>query len=168
MNLFDTEIPFLNASVFEAFGKIQNRDSFADLSEEQQIKLGKLNELLEQFIAADAYVIVNPMWNFSIPLILKAYIDVVLQVGKTIHYTENGPAGLLKNKKALHIQASGGIYTNGDTVANEFGHPYLKTVMAFIGVVDVNFIPVEGIALGQTDISEILSLAKAKEIASVF
>ncbi|RUT79156.1 FMN-dependent NADH-azoreductase [Ancylomarina longa] len=170
LNLFDTEVPFLNASVFEAFGEIQNGASFEDLTEAQQIQLKKLNDLQEQFMDVDAYVIVNPMWNFSIPPVLKAYVDVILQVGKTFQYTEDGPKGLLKNKKALHIQASGGIYSNGDAKEFEFGHRYLKTVMAFIGIFDFELLPVEGIAMGQSEVSEILSLAqtKAKEIAGSF
>jgi len=170
LNLFKTDVPLLNAKVLEAFGFLQNGGDFEELKGEQKSLLGNLNLLLEQFIEADAYVFVNPMWNFSIPPVLKAYIDVIMQVGKTFHYTENGPEGLLKGKKAIHVQASGGIYSNGNASEMEFGHRYLKTVLGFIGVSDLKVIPVEGVAMGHVDPKEIVKISseKARELAREF
>ena len=170
LDLFKTKVPFLNAAAFEAFGKLQNGGSFNDLNNEQKEVIGDLNQMLEQFIDADTYVFVSPMWNFSIPPVLKAYVDVILQAGKTFRYTSNGPEGLMKGKKAVHIQASGGIYTNGGASEMEFAHRYLKTVLGFIGITDLEFIPVEGIAMGQTEVSKIVTAAsqKAKELAVGF
>ncbi len=164
LDLFKTDVPYLNAVVFDGFSKLQNGGSFSDLDQEQKQQIGNLNQLLEQFMAADAYAFVNPMWNFSVPPVLKAYIDVILQVGKTFHYTENGPEGLMKGKKAIHIQASGGIYSKGAAVEMEFAHRYLKTILGFTGISDLEFVPVEGIAMGQTEVSEIVKLASDKAI----
>lgn len=170
LNLFETDVPLLSASAFDAFGVLQNGGSLEELSTDQKSFLGSLNLLLEQFIAADAYILVSPLWNFSIPPVLKAYIDVILQAGKTFHYTENGPEGLLKGKKAIHIQASGGIYSNGNAVEMEFGHRYLKTVLGFIGISDLKLIPVEGVAMGNLDVNEIVksSSEKARVMATEF
>jgi FMN-dependent NADH-azoreductase len=170
LDLFKTDVPHLNATVFEAFGKLQNGASFEDLNADEQALMGNLDQLLNQFIAADKYLFVSPMWNFSVPPVLKAYIDVVMQAGKTFHYTENGPEGLMKNKKAIHIQASGGIYTNGGASEMEFGYRYLKSVLGFMGVTDVDLIPVEGVAMQQNSTDEIIDKAssKAKEIAIKF
>ncbi|BAX81714.1 FMN-dependent NADH-azoreductase [Labilibaculum antarcticum] len=164
LDLFKTDVPVLNAVVFDGFSKLQNGGSFSDLDQEQKQQLGKLNQLLEQFMEADSYAFVNPMWNFSVPPVLKAYIDVILQVGKTFHYTENGPEGLMKGKKAIHIQASGGIYSKGAAVEMDFSHRYLKTVLGFTGISELEFVPVEGIAMGQTKVSEIVKLASEKAI----
>jgi len=170
LNLFETDVPLLSATAFDAFGVLQNGGSLEELSTDQKSFLGSLNLLLEQFIAADAYIFVSPLWNFSIPPVLKAYIDVILQAGKTFHYTENGPEGLLKGKKAIHIQASGGIYSNGNAVEMEFGHRYLKTVLGFIGISDLKLIPVEGVAMGNLDVNEIVksSSEKARVMATEF
>ncbi|MFP3821738.1 NAD(P)H-dependent oxidoreductase, partial [Bacillus sp. SIMBA_008] len=86
---------------------------FDTLSAEEQAKVARLNELSDQFVSADKYVFVSPLWNFSFPPVLKAYIDSVAVAGKTFKYTEQGPVGLLTDKKALHIQARGGYYSEG-------------------------------------------------------
>ncbi|WP_461633895.1 FMN-dependent NADH-azoreductase [Labilibaculum euxinus] len=166
LDLFKTDVPYLNALVFDGFSKLQNGGSLNDLDQEQMQQIGNLNQLLEQFMEADAYAFVNPMWNFSIPPVLKAYIDVILQAGKTFHYTENGPEGLMKGKKAVHIQASGGVYSNGAGSEMDFSHRYLKSVLGFIGISELKFVPVEGIAMG-LDIPEIEKLAKEKAIEFV-
>ena len=101
---------------------------------EEKGKVGRLSELCEQFIAADKYVFVTPLWNFSFPPVMKAYIDSVSVSGKTFKYTAEGPVGLLTDKKALHIQARGGIYSEGPAADMEMGHRYLNIMMQFYGV----------------------------------
>ncbi|PNB70901.1 FMN-dependent NADH-azoreductase, partial [Pseudomonas sp. FW305-BF6] len=81
--------------------------------------------IVTQFVEADKYVFVTPMWNFSFPPVMKSYIDAVCVAGKTFKYTENGPQGLLGGKKALHIQASGGVYSEGPAAGMEMGHRYI-------------------------------------------
>jgi FMN-dependent NADH-azoreductase len=109
---------------------------------------GKETEMLryaKQFAEADRYVIAAPMWNLASPAILKAYFDYVVMVGVTFKYTEQGPVGLLagKGKKAVHIVARGGMYTEGPGANYEMGDRYIKTILPFIGIESVNTISSE-------------------------
>ena len=88
-----------------------------------------------EFISADKYIFVNPMYNMFVPAEMKSYFDIVLQVPQTFHYTPAGtPEGLLHGKKALHIQSSGGNYhgSNGapDMSHLDMGHQYIKNILA--------------------------------------
>lgn len=84
------------------------------------------------------------MWNFSFPAVMKSYLDAVAVAGKTFKYTENGPVGLLNNKKALHIQSRGGIYSEGAAMEMEMGHRYLSLIMNFFGVPSFEGLFIEG------------------------
>lgn len=116
--------------------------------------------LIAELGAADEYVFGVPMHNFSIPSTLKLWIDQIVRVGKTFAYSADGPAGLLKNKKATFIIASGGVY-NADTAMASFNfvEPYLRSVFGFLGVTDAMFINAGGAAAirsGKTDRSSFL------------
>jgi FMN-dependent NADH-azoreductase len=123
---------------------------------------------LDDLFAADIIVIGAPMYNFSIPSQLKAWIDRVVVAGKTFQYTANGPEGLLpKGKKVFIASSRGGVYT-GDSPAAVLEHheTYLRGVLSFIGLTDITVIRAEGLGLGQ-DVRD-TSLAKAKaEIAAI-
>ncbi|GBG15748.1 FMN-dependent NADH-azoreductase [Novimethylophilus kurashikiensis] len=112
---------------------------------EQAARVALDDALISEVQAADVLVIGVPMYNFSIPTLLKNWIDAIARVGVTFRYTENGPEGLLKGKKAYVVQASGGVHshTPTDTIT-----PYLKTVLAFLGIVDVEFVYAEGLSMG--------------------
>lgn len=146
LDLYQMNIPHIDADVFSGWGKLRSGSSFDQLSDVEKAKVSRLNELVDQFIAADKYVFVSPMWNFSFPPVLKAYIDSICIAGKTFKYTENGPVGLLTDKKAVHIQASGGVYSEGPAASFESGHSYLKKIMQFLGVPSFEGIFVEGMA----------------------
>jgi FMN-dependent NADH-azoreductase len=102
-------------------------------------------QALDDFLAADVIVIGAPMYNFSIPSQLKAWIDRVVVAGKTFRYTQAGPEGLAKGKRVLVGLARGNVYAQGSPA--EFAESYLKHVFGFIGVMDVKFIRAEGLAL---------------------
>lgn len=89
-----------------------------------------------QFAAADKYVIAEPMWNLSIPAILKAYIDYICITGITFKYTAEGPVGLCQGKKAINITTRGGEYSQEPFSAHEMGDRYLRTIFAFLGITD--------------------------------
>ncbi|GLX91738.1 FMN-dependent NADH-azoreductase 3 [Pseudomonas fragi] len=114
-------------------------------SEAEQTSLQRSNELTDELLAADVLVMAAPMYNFAIPSTLKAWLDHVLRAGVTFKYTETGPQGLLIGKKAYVLTARGGIYA-GSTADHQ--EPYLRQVMAFIGIHDVTFIHAEGMNLG--------------------
>lgn len=170
LDLFKMNIPQIDSEVFSGWGKLQSGSSFDQLTANEQAKVSRLNELVEQFVAADKYVFVSPMWNFSFPPVLKAYIDSFCVAGKTFRYTENGPVGLLTDKKAIHIQASGGVYSEGPAAVMESGHSYLAKIMQFVGVPSFEGIFVEGMGAAPDQAQSIKEKAieKAKAAAARF
>jgi FMN-dependent NADH-azoreductase len=98
---------------------------------------------LEEFLAADVLVIGAPLYNFSLPSQLKAWIDRISIKGKTFRYTANGPEGLVGDKKVIVAIARGGVYQPG--AGMEFGEPYLKLLFGFLGVKEVSFVRAEGL-----------------------
>lgn len=120
-----------------------------------------------QFADADKYIISAPMWNLSIPAILKAYIDYVTVTGITFKYTAEGPVGLLNNKKAVYVVSRGGEY---EGTPYEMGEKYLRTMLAFYGVTDVETIALENLDVIGVDVEEKLreGVSKARSIAQTF
>ncbi len=170
LDLFNTEVPEIDYDVMGAWGKLQSGVEFSELTELEQQKLAAMNKNLDDFMNADKYVFVAPLWNFGFPPVLKAYIDNLLITGKTFKYTENGPVGLLNDKKSLLIQASGGIYSNDQMKPYEHASNYLKVPLNFIGVDDQNELLIEGVNMvddNGMDIRE-QAIIKAKELASQF
>ena len=103
---------------------------------------------LDAFLAADTIVIGAPMYNFSIPSQLKAWIDRIVVAGKTFRYTANGPEGLAKDKKAVLLIGRGGVYSDGPAAPMDFQETYLRNVLGFIGITDVEVIRAEGLSMG--------------------
>ncbi|HJU25106.1 MAG TPA: NAD(P)H-dependent oxidoreductase [Rhodanobacteraceae bacterium] len=105
-------------------------------------------EMLDEFLAADVVVVGAPMYNFSIPSQLKAWIDRILVAGKTFRYGENGPEGLAAGKRVIVASSRGGIYSDGPGKTMDFQEAYLRHVFGFIGIRDVEFVRAEGLNLG--------------------
>jgi FMN-dependent NADH-azoreductase len=101
--------------------------------------------VLSDFLEADVIVIGAPMYNFSIPTQLKAWIDRVVVAGKTFRYSAAGPEGLVKGKRVMVALARGNVYGPGSSA--EFAESYLKHVFGFIGVTDLEFIRADGLGL---------------------
>lgn len=120
-----------------------------------------------QFAEADKYIIAAPMWNLSVPAIVKAYIDYVSVAGITFKYTEEGPVGLLNNKKAVHIVSRGGEYGNAPY---EMGDRYLRTILGFFGINDIETIAIENVDVIGADVQEKIQegIEKSKLIAKKF
>lgn len=123
-----------------------------------------------QFAEADKYVIAEPLWNLSIPAILKAYIDYICVVGITFKYTENGPVGLCQGKKAVNITARGGEYSEGPFAAYEMGDRYLRTIFGFLGITDFTTIAANELDVVGKDVDAIVGKAieEAKLLAKTF
>ncbi|OIU71966.1 FMN-dependent NADH-azoreductase [Rossellomorea aquimaris] len=170
IDLYNEDIPQIDADVFSGWGKLQTGKGFEELSDSEKAKVGRLTELVDQFVDADKYVFVTPFWNFSFPPVMKAYIDAVSVAGKTFKYTEHGPIGLLTDKKALHIQARGGIYSEGPAAQMEMGHRYLDIMMEFYGVPSFEGLFIEGHAAMPDKAQEIKEdgIARAKDLAHTF
>jgi FMN-dependent NADH-azoreductase len=110
----------------------------------QRSYLSTSDALIQELEAADTVVIGAPMYNFTIPSSLKAWIDQIVRLGKTVGYGPNGPQGLLANKKVVVITSRGGDYEKGTPKqAFDFQEPYLRHILGFIGLTDVTFIHAE-------------------------
>lgn len=170
VDLYKEEIPQIDADVFSGWGKLQTGKGFDELSAEEKAKVARLGELNEQFISADKYVFVTPFWNFSFPPVMKAYFDSVAVAGKTFNYTEQGPVGLLTDKKAIHIQSRGGFYSEGPAAELEMGHRYINIMMQFFGIPSFEGIFVEGHNAMPDKAQEIKekAIARAKDAAHTF
>jgi FMN-dependent NADH-azoreductase len=131
-------------------------------SAEQHTTVAFADRLIEELEAADTIVLAVPMYNFSIPSTLKAWIDHVARAGRTFRYSAQGPEGLLKDKKVFVVTGRGGIYT-GDSPAKvlDFQEPYLRGVLGFLGLTDVSFIHVEGLRLSPAAAEQ--GVARARE-----
>ena len=118
---------------------------------------------LQEFLAAEIVVIGAPMYNFSIPSQLKAWIDRLAVAGKTFRYTEKGPEGLAGGKKVIVASSRGGFY-GPDTQAAFLDHQesYLRSVFGFFGITDVSFIRAEGVALGSEQRAKAIDAAKGE------
>lgn len=105
--------------------------------------------LIEEVEAADVIVIAAPMYNFSIPSTLKAWIDHIARAGRTFRYGAAGAEGLLKGRKVFVVAARGGVYGDDSPAkAFDFQEPYLRAMLGFLGLDDVTFIHVEGLRIG--------------------
>ena len=125
---------------------------------EQAARVALDDALIAQVQAADAIVLGVPMYNFGVPVQLKTWIDAIAKAGVTFRYTENGPEGLVKGKKVYVALARGGVYR--DTPADS-QVPYLKGVLGFLGMTDVEFIYAEGLAMGPETADKAFAEAEA-------
>lgn len=103
------------------------------------------DEAIAEVMDADAIVIGLPFYNFSIPSSLKAWIDHIVRAGVTFSYGENGPKGLIPQKKVYLAIASGGVYSDGPMKQFDFAEPYLRWILGFLGLTDITTYRAEGL-----------------------
>lgn len=139
LDLYKEDFPEIDYDIMTGWNELKAGKDFSELSADQQRKIARFNESTEQFLAADKIVIANGLWNLNIPTRLKAWFDTINVAGKTFMYTETGPVPLTEGKKALHIQSSGGVYAGQD-----FASQYVKSLLNFVGVNDVQQVAIEG------------------------
>lgn len=116
--------------------------------------------VFDEFMAADVIVIGAPMYNFGIPSQLKAWIDRIAIPGKAFRYGANGPEGLAGGKKVIIASSRGGVYSEGPAVAADFQEPYLRTVLGFFGIRDVEIVRAEGVAMGAEYVAKSMQAAR--------
>lgn len=114
----------------------------------QRARIAGSDALIAELAAADTVVIAAGMYNFGVPVALKAWFDQVLRAGSTFRYTAHGPEGLLRGKRAIILAATGGVYSDGPARQVDFFVPYVQHLLAFIGITDVRVVRAEGLALG--------------------
>jgi FMN-dependent NADH-azoreductase len=116
----------------------------SELTPAQRAYLSTSDQLIEELRSANTIVIGAPMYNFSISSSLKAWIDQIVRIGKTLSYGADGPRGLLEAKEVMVVTARGGGYEKGTpTEAFDFQAPYLRHILGFIGLTNVTFIHAE-------------------------
>lgn len=139
----------------------------AEPTEAQSRENAVSEQLVTQFLSADVIVIGAPIYNFTVPTQLKAWIDRLAQVGRTFKYTDKGPVGLATGKTVIVASTRGGIYsTTEGGRAMEHQETYLKVIFGFFGITDVRIVRAEGLAMGEAPKAAALSAARA-EIAAV-
>ncbi len=153
-DLDQTPVPHLTGEAFGGFGLAADERNAAQ-AEAAALSDDLINELRE----ADVIVLGLPMYNFGVPSLLKAWIDYVARAGETFRYTEQGPEGLLKGKKAYVFAARGGKYlgTEADTQTG-----FITTFLNFVGITDIEFVFAEGLAMGDEPRAEALKDAEAE------
>ena len=129
---------------------------------EQAHTIKTSDALVDELLAADTIVIGAPMYNFSVPSGLKAWIDHVARAGRTFKYGANGPEGLVHGKKVIVFVASGGVYSAGPAAAYDHVTTYLRTVLGFLGMTDVSFIVAEGVAMGEAAVEAALTQSRSQ------
>jgi FMN-dependent NADH-azoreductase len=132
----------------------------------QQALIEQSDILVDELIAADTIVIAAGMINFGVPSTLKAWIDYVVRPGRTFRYTEHGSKGLLAGRRVILVLARGSIYSGGPLRALEHEESYLRTVLGFLGITDIETILIEGVGLGP-DAAERAVDAAMKRASSV-
>jgi FMN-dependent NADH-azoreductase len=137
-----------------------------ELTAGQSDALALSDALIEELVIADIVVLAVPMHNFGIPSTLKAWIDYVVRAGRTFTYSQGKPEGLLKGKRLILVLASGGVYSDGPAKQLDFQESYLRAVLGFIGITDVEVVRVEGIAMSAIGPQKAVAsaIAQSKEI----
>lgn len=134
----------------------------AEPTEAQKRENAVSEKLVSQFLAADVIVVGAPLYNFSIPTQLKAWIDRLAQAGRTFKYTEKGPVGLAGGKTVIVASSRGGIYSTSEGgQAAEHQESYLKVVFGFFGITDVRIVRAEGLAMGEAPKAAAIESARA-------
>lgn len=135
----------------------------------QKVVMTCSDALIDEVFAADTIVIASPMINFGPSSTLKSWIDHIARAGKTFRYTAEGaPEGLVKGKKAYIVESRGGVYSQSPMKAIDFQEPYLRHMLGFMGITDVEVIEIEGVAFGPDAAKKAVdgALAKASALAS--
>ncbi|MGY5351581.1 FMN-dependent NADH-azoreductase [Wenyingzhuangia sp. IMCC45533] len=141
-DVVNSNLPHLNGAMLDSF--------FADgeRTQAQKDAVAVSDALVQELQEADVLVIGAPVYNFSIPATLKTYIDLIVRAGITFKYTENGPVGLLENKKTFIVVPSGGVAVGSEA---DFNTPYLKQILAFLGITDITIVPFDQLMMGAED-----------------
>lgn len=150
-------IDHLSTAEFLAFQGVQPQEEVAKREVARNIKF------LSDFLAADVIVIGAPMYNFSLPSQLKAWLDRIAVVGKTFRYTESGVEGLAGAKRVIIASTRGGLYRDGAPAAFlDHQETYLRGFFGFLGIADITIVRAEGLALGPDSRTAAINAAVAE------
>lgn len=134
---------------------------------EQKALVAVSDALVDELQAADIVVVASAMINFTITSTLKTWLDYVARAGRTFAYIEGKPVGLLKDKRVILVESKGGIYSDGPMKPSDFQLPYLRFMLAFIGLADVEVVTVEGVNFGPEQAEKALASAEQRAAEAV-
>jgi len=147
-DIIHNPLPHITAEEIEAF------ESTQPLTEEQKQIAQLSDELIDELLSADILLLSVPMYNFSVPSALKAYIDHIVRADKTFAFEEQGPIGLIKDKKCYIATALGSLYTGHEFEPMNFLTGYLQGLLGFLGIDDINIFQLEGADLDVEGLAE--------------
>jgi len=137
LDLFKSDLPSVAGRNIESKYKLMTGQALDGPSRESW---REIERTIEQFLAADLYLLTVPMWNFGIPYALKYYIDAIVQPGYLFRYTETGAVEpLVKGKKMVCVTSRGADYSSEPMRAFDFLETYLRTIFGFVGITDIRF-----------------------------
>ncbi|REJ22048.1 MAG: FMN-dependent NADH-azoreductase [Paenibacillaceae bacterium] len=167
LDLFEAELPYYNG---ETYSGIIKQSKGEELTTREQDAIAVANRYADQFLAADKVVFAFPLWNFTIPAQLLTYLSYLSQPRKTFTYTSQGPVGLQGDKKVVLLNARGSVYSEGPLAQKEMSVNYVKSMLGFWGITDIETVVIEGHLQFQDRAQQIIEtgLAKAVKAASAF
>lgn len=140
-DVFEEDMPYFGQDFFNAMGKSAQAEPLNDI--EQRI-LTAANKAMDAFMEADVVVFAFPLWNKTIPAPLQTFIDYIYRAGVTFAYSENGPVGLVPDKKVIILNARGGVYSTPEMAPMEMSVNYVRLIMNFFGITDIEEVIIEG------------------------
>lgn len=140
-DVFKEDMPYFGQDFFDAMQKSAQAEELNDV--EQRI-LTAANKAMDAFLEADVVVFAFPLWNKTIPAPLQTFIDYIYRAGVTFKYTEEGPEGLVPEKKVIILNARGGIYSTPEMAPSEMSVNYVRMIMNFFGIQDIEEVIIEG------------------------
>ncbi|MFK8795209.1 FMN-dependent NADH-azoreductase [Planococcus plakortidis] len=140
-DVFAEDMPYFGQDFFDAMQKSAQAEELTEL--EQRI-LTAANKAMDAFMDADVVVFAFPLWNKTIPAALQTFIDYVYRAGMTFKYTEEGPVGLVPEKKVIILNARGGVYSTPEMAPSEMSVNYIRAIMNFFGITDIEEVIIEG------------------------
>ena len=154
-DLAKTPAPIYDNEILQAFYSPQEQLT------EQQVKVAAPSlQYIQELKAADIIVFASPMHNFGVTTLLKSYIDQICRMGLTFQYSDAGPEGFIKGKQAVIITSAGGDFQQTSEKHKDFQTPYLKHVLNFIGIEDIEVVPVQGLGYGEDAANQAKANAK--------
>lgn len=147
LDIYNEYIPEMNYKYFKCRAELVSGQEYEALSQDDKLAVDKINELCDQFLSADVYVIAVPMWSVMFPAKLKTYIDCIILNNKVISVTPDKVKGLLddKERKMVYIQSSGGVYPKIFSGKINHGVNYIHDTFKFLGINRFDKIMVEGV-----------------------
>ncbi|CAM6003211.1 unnamed protein product [Sphagnum balticum] len=138
-DLMKSDLKFVDEETVGAYFTPEDKQT-----DRQKQALAKSNLLVDEILSADTIVIGTPMYNFIVPAVFKAYLDLVIRAGKTFSYESGTPKGLLGGKKLIIISSSGGDYSQPPMKSYDFVEPYLRAIFGFLGITDITYLTAPG------------------------